>query len=256
MLTPQKGRKIREAVSTALALACLGAAGFRAAAQEPANPQTGWTVREPTESEDLFAVPGAGWETFHHTRADDPNLPPWIPSTVAYARWGWGTLEPEPGKIDYAFLEGEIHKAQAVGQQLAFRVMCCSATPGRPYHPEWLEAVGGRVVSCRYRDAAGLEAPDLDDPTVLERHLDFIRRLGARCDGHPGIAHVDLGSVGWRGEWHMSNAKGLSMPTTQTQRRIVWATWAVFRELGAICATSTSRPLPRRTRWTCGKARL
>ena len=52
-----------------------------------------------------------------------------------------------------------------------------------------------------------LPIPDLDDPVVLERHLDFIKRLGERYDGHPDIDHVDLGSVGWWGEWHMSGSK-------------------------------------------------
>jgi hypothetical protein len=31
--------------------------------------------------------------------------------------------------------------------------------------------------------------------------------LGARYDGHPDLDHVDLGSIGWWGEWHMSSSK-------------------------------------------------
>ncbi|RME95744.1 MAG: DUF4832 domain-containing protein [Verrucomicrobia bacterium] len=188
-----------------------------------------WVVVRPRETPAVLPAVGAGWETFHHTRANDPNLPDWIPSTVAYARWGWRVFEPRPGAIDFAFLDREIRQAQQAGQQLAFRVMCCSSSPGRPYHPDWLEEVGGRVVSCRYGSVSGLKLPDLDDPVVLERHLDFIRRLGARYDGHPGIAHVDLGSVGWWGEWHMSRAEGLGMPKPETQRRIVETYLQAFR---------------------------
>ena len=57
----------------------------------------------PEETDEILANPGMGWETFHRTADDDKNLPAWIPSTVHYARWGWGTLEPERGRIDYGF---------------------------------------------------------------------------------------------------------------------------------------------------------
>ena len=181
----------------------------------------------PAETDAVFGNPGMGWETFHRTRTDDPNLPAWIPSTVHYARWGWGTLEPQPGKIDHGFLDGVLRETRQAGQQLAFRVMCCSTRPGRPYQPAWLSEVGGKEIACARRDTTGLLVPDLDDPAVLARHLDFLKRLGARYDGHPDIAHVDLGSVGWWGEWHMSGSKA-DMPTPETQKRVVDAYLAAF----------------------------
>ena len=42
---------------------------------------------------------------------------------------------------------------------------------------------------------------------VLNAHLDFIKRLGEKYDGHPDIDHIDLGSIGWWGEWHLSMNK-------------------------------------------------
>ena len=53
---------------------------------------------KPVETDELLANPGIGWETFHQTRKQDRNLPDWIPSTVHYARWGWGALKPQPGR--------------------------------------------------------------------------------------------------------------------------------------------------------------
>jgi len=184
----------------------------------------------PAETDELLANPGIGWQTFHCTRTRDRNLPAWIPSTVHYARWGWGQFEPEPARIDAAFLDRVLAETRAAGQRLAFRVMCCSTTPRDPYFPAWLKDVGGRIVETGYAGGPALPVPDLDDPAVLARHLDFLRRLGARYDGHPDIDHVDLGSVGWWGEWHMSQAKGLSMPTPATQQAIVDAYLAAFRK--------------------------
>ena len=47
-------------------------------------------VVTPEETDEILANPGMGWETFHHTSKQDKSLPPWIPSTIQYARWGWG----------------------------------------------------------------------------------------------------------------------------------------------------------------------
>ena len=108
--------------------------------------------------------------------------------------------------------------------------MCCSSYPRRPYHPQWLREIGGKVVVTRYGDGPELEVPVLDDPPVLAAHLDFIKRLGARYDGHPDIDHVDLGSVGWWGEWHMSRSTNAPMPTAETQKKIVDAYLAAFQK--------------------------
>ncbi|MGQ9573827.1 MAG: DUF4832 domain-containing protein [Thermoguttaceae bacterium] len=188
-----------------------------------------WVRVVPQETDEILANPAMGWQTFHRTAPQDKSLPAWIPSTVHYARWGWGQLEPEQGQIDYAFLDGVLRQTREAGQTLAFRVMCCSTTPRQPYHPGWLRQTGGRIIRTQRRDGPSVEIPDLDDPKILGPHLDFIRRLGARYDGHPDLDHVDLGSVGWWGEWHMSGATNATMPTLETQRKIVDAYLAAFK---------------------------
>ena len=157
--------------------------------------EDGWVTVTPEETDEILTNPGMGWQTFHRTRAQDKNLPDWIPSTVHYARWGWGTLEPEKGKIDHDFLDGVLKETRDAKQTLAFRVMCCSTYPRQPYLPKWLADVGGKVVTTRYGSGPELEVPVLDDPKTLAAHLDFIKRLGARYDGHPDIDHIDLGTV-------------------------------------------------------------
>ena len=184
----------------------------------------------PEATDEILANPGMGWETFHRTADDDKNLPSWIPSTIHYARWGWNVLEPEQGKIDYDFLDGILKETRESGQQLAFRVMCCSPYPRRPYHPEWLQDIGGEIVKTRHGDSSGVEVPVLDDPQILAAHLDFIKRLGARYDGHPDITRLDLGSVGWWGEWHMSRSSNATMPTPETRKKIVDAYLAAFQK--------------------------
>jgi hypothetical protein len=186
-------------------------------------------IVRPEETDELLANPGMGWETFHRTRSEDKSLPDWIPSTVHYARWGWGVLEPRPGEIDYAFLDKALQETRAAGQKLAFRVMCCSTTPGRPYQPGWLAEAGCKVLTVDYSGQEGLTIPDLDDPNTLARHLRLIHRLGQRYDGHPDLDHVDLGTVGWWGEWHMSSSKTAQMPRMETRKLIIDTYVAAFR---------------------------
>jgi len=174
----------------------------------------------PRETDDILANPHMGWETFHVAADRDPSLPEWIPSTVYYLRWGWRDVEPRAGELNVAFIDGALAAARQAGQRLAFRVMCCSSSPGSPYHPEWLRDGGGRVVGTSF-DGVALDVPDLDDPTTLERHLALVRRIAERYDGHPDLDHVDLGSVGWWGEWHMSGGGPVQMPKPETCRRVV-----------------------------------
>jgi hypothetical protein len=44
--------------------------------------------------------------------------------------------------------------------------------------------------------------PDYADPLYLEKHGAFLRALGRRYDGHPGVEFLDIGSYGIWGEWH------------------------------------------------------
>ena len=53
----------------------------------------------PQETDEILANPYMGWQTFHRTKDRDKSLPAWIPSTVQYARWGWGELEPKCGQL-------------------------------------------------------------------------------------------------------------------------------------------------------------
>jgi hypothetical protein len=187
-------------------------------------------VVKPDETDEILANPGMGWETFHCTSKQDRGRPAWIPSTVHYARWGWGDLEPQPGKINTSFLDKVLRETRDSGQKLAFRVMCCSTSPKQPYHPKWLKEVGGRELSCDSDKYGTLPLPDFDDPVTLSRHLDFIKRLGQRYDGNPDIDHVDIGSIGCWGEWNMSGFKNCPLPRLENRKKVIDAYLSAFKK--------------------------
>ncbi len=183
-------------------------------------------VVKPEEADEILANPGVGWETFHQTSKQGKNLPKWIPSTIQYARWGWGELEPQPGKLNTELLDKVLKETHDSGQKLAFRVMCCSTYKGHPYHPKWCS----KELQADYQGQGPFPIPDMDDPAVLKAHLDFIERLGEKYDGHPDIDHVDLGSIGWWGEWHLSGSKNCKLPTLENRMKVVDAYLAAFKK--------------------------
>jgi hypothetical protein len=221
---PSMTNLLRIATLLILSVACLSSTTL-AADEAPAV-----VTVVPQETDEILANPGMGWETFHRTSRQDKNLPAWLPSTVHYLRWGWAEVEPQPGQVDETMLNRVLKESRDAGQKLAFRVMCCSTTLGHPYHPSWLKDVGGKELQADYEGRGPFPIPDMDDPIVLQRHLDLIRRLGQRYDGHPDIDHVDLGSVGWWGEWHLSGSKTCKLPTLENRKKIVDAYLAAFKK--------------------------
>jgi hypothetical protein len=187
-------------------------------------------VVTPEETNEILANPGMGWETFGVPAKLDKSLPDWIPSTVYYTRWGWASVEPQPGKLDTEMLDYALKQAHDSGQKLAFRVSCCSNRAGEPTHPAWLTEVGGRELQARYNRYPSVMIPDMDDAIVLERHLDFIKRLGKRYDGHSDLDHIDLGSIGWFGEWHLTSNGHSLMPSMETRMKVVKAYLGAFKK--------------------------
>jgi len=182
---------------------------------------------EPKEIDVLLANPSMGWQTFHRTADRDPALEG-LPSSVAYYRFYWKDVEPEPGKPDFEKFDSLLAQCRAAGQKLAFRIMVAGTGRGNIHSPLWLKEMGVPGYDYTYRvKGPTVWTPDLDDPTVLKFHLRTISQLGERYDGHPDVCLMDIGSVGLWGEWHFSSAKRVDtgdrvpMPKPEIRKRII-----------------------------------
>lgn len=93
----------------------------------------------------------------------------------------------------------------------------------------------------------------MDDPVVLDRHLDFIKRLGERYDGHPDLDHLDPGSIGWWGEWHLSGSKNCKLPTLENRKKVVDTYLAAFTKTPLVMLINgkecTAHAVERGTGW-------
>ena len=181
-------------------------------------------VVEPVEIHDVLVNPGMGFTTFYSFNGDEINANH-PECSIAYFRWYWDVLEPEEGKIDFAMIDSILDLARVHGQKLAFRVMSQNG------HEDADKAVDDRMEVPRWYRRSGTPGfyypdgvrwmPDYDSEVFFEKHGRLIRALGERYDGHPGIDHVDIGSIGHWGEWHTEGLDYKHMPGLENQFRMV-----------------------------------
>jgi hypothetical protein len=80
-----------------------------------------------------------------------------------------------------------------------------------------------------YTDFGGGRSPDYDDPRLIAALERFIAALGRRYDGNPRVAFVEMGLLGFWGEWHTYPRAEL-FASHQTQQRILEAAHRAFRQ--------------------------
>ncbi len=177
-------------------------------------------------SEEVFVSPYAGWAVRADTWGEDDRLD----VSLVYAEATWAELEPEKGVIDFEGFEARSHLNEwwADGKKLILRIV--TDRPGEAGHkdiPEWLiEEMGGELFAGSwYESSSGSGfAPDYSSLAMREAHRQLIQALGERYDSHPGVAYIELGSLGWNGEWTVAlDEEGVdALPTSTISREYAW----------------------------------
>lgn len=169
------------------------------------------TTITPAPCTNVVINPGKGWVTYGKNPPADAEI---LSLTGAgYARYSWSDIEPEEGAFRWAPIDDAIAAWSAAGRQFAFGVMCASthSHKDRPFvTPEWVFKAGAKYTEIDLtpqQPTTGTPgrkiAPVFDDPIFLQKLSKFIAALGARYDGNPAIAFVDVRSYGNWGEGHM-----------------------------------------------------
>ena len=162
------------------------------------------TLVSPLESDEVLVNPGMGFTTQSALNGDVPGYPE---SSIAYYRWYWDELEPEEGEFNWAMVDSVIAEAHARGQRLATRIMPAN---GRPRIPDWYRKTGAKgwdfVAESNQNAGRDIKSwmPDHEDPLFKKYMGRLVKEFAKRYDGHPDIDHIDIGSYGHWGEWHLS----------------------------------------------------
>lgn len=187
----------------------------------------GWSVSEPEnliliENTGFLKNPDCGfqrwageftWPTDYVDNVD-------FEISCMYARTSWRALEPTEGVYDWSVIDDWITACQARGWSLSTRISCINAGWGDAYGiPDWLVTKGVPMTSFEYGGNT-YYAPDMDDATFKTHHDALINAFGTRYNGHPDISLIDIGSVGYWGEWHTYTNWDL-MPSETTMKHIL-----------------------------------
>lgn len=188
------------------------------------TPQT--TKRFYLPVEEAFKTPLAGWALRADTWGTDDRLD----VSLVYAEVTWAELESAEGEYDFAAFEEKNHLNEwwADGKRLILRFVC--DRPGEAGHmdiPEWLvEDMGGIPLAGSFyeTETGGGFAPDYSSLVMREAHRKVIAAIADRYDDHPGVAYIELGSLGQDGEWTVDmEAENIEkLPTSTISREYAW----------------------------------
>lgn len=138
-----------------------------------------------------------------------------------------------PQTYDWSSFETQLNEIAARGHQAVFRFYL--DYPGRVSGlPQHLVTEGLTATAYADHDNRGVSlSPNYEDPALLEALESFIAALGARYDGDPRIGFIQLGLLGFWGEWHTYPHDGWGTPenwfaSPQTQQRVLQAYVGAF----------------------------
>ena len=164
-------------------------------------------IFEPEATDEVLVNPGMGFETFNSFNGDERNIlaENYPECSIAYFRFYWSKLEPEEGRYNFEMLDSLLEKAQERGQDLALRFMPTSAAELYQGTPKWyMQKAKGYWYK---KDNRKGWAPEHNDPYFLAKQEELVSAFGERYNGHQNIIRMEIGSVGFWGEWHMSHTE-------------------------------------------------
>ena len=147
------------------------------------------------------------------------------PYSMSFLYASWKKLEPRKGYYAFdAWEREEWNHPRAEGKHLVLRVF--ADYPGKPSGlPDWLRTEG--VEERNYQAYGGGKSPDYDHPEMVLAMERFISALGKRYNNHPRVAFIQLGLLGFWGEWHTYPHEEW-FASEKTQRRIIRAYLKAF----------------------------
>jgi hypothetical protein len=168
--------------------------------------------------------PLKGWCAY-----SDPGFVHALPVSMAYFYASWRQLEPQPGQFDWAGFEKKWDVPLGRGKHVILRLFL--EYPNEPTGlPQWVIDSGVKRTPYDTKEVGKGLCPNWDDPKLLEPLLRFIAAFGRRYNSHPRVAFIQLGTLGFWGEWHTWPVDKL-MASLETQKKVVAAYRAAFPDV-------------------------
>ena len=111
----------------------------------------------------------------------------------------WRELEPKEGEYQFEKWEKSWDSKLGKHKHIVFRVFIDYPSQ-RSGLPDWLREAG--VQETEYEDYGGGKSPQYNDKKMLAAMERLIAALGKRYNTNPRVAFIQLGLLGFWGEWH------------------------------------------------------
>ncbi|MBL8820069.1 MAG: DUF4832 domain-containing protein [Planctomyces sp.] len=139
------------------------------------------------------------------------------PYSMVFQYISWRELEPVENDFRFEDWEKTWDTEAASGKHIIFRVYI--DYPSKPSGlPDWLRSVG--VKETEYQNYGGGQSPDYNDPQMIAAMERLIAALGKRYNENPRIAFIQLGLLGYWGEWH-TYPKSELYASPETEQRVI-----------------------------------
>lgn len=162
---------------------------------------------KPKEIPNILVNPGMGWAVLQEGSPlgyYKRKVKGYPEASIAYFRHYWDEFEPEEGAYQFQVIDDLLEKTYQDGRRCAFRV--APFNHSNPDTLSWLRKLGcrGFIEENIKRPGNKFWRPDYNDPIFLSKMSNIIHALGKRYNSNPQIDHIDIGSLGYYGEWsHM-----------------------------------------------------
>ena len=120
---------------------------------------------------------------------------------LVYAGLKWSELEPEKGNFAWSAIENKFKVCYWVGKKIKIVFRFIMDYPGKANHmdiPQWLyKEINGDGT---WYD--GGFSPNYKNKVLIQNHQRVINALAQRYGNNPGLAFIQMGSIGHWGEFH------------------------------------------------------
>jgi hypothetical protein len=172
----------------------------------------------------LIINPGIGLSNFHHSHNNKKSRPT---GKTAYYRFYWNEIENNKlGAYDFSKIDNALALATQRNEMFGFRIMAAKPqdTSGSNYVkiPSSLIDETKNTPKPVGKFAYGTFIPDFNHPKLINAAQNLIAELGKRYGNNPNVYFVDIGLVGYWGEWHLGGlADALGLPNIENAKRYI-----------------------------------
>eukprot|EP00033_Pygsuia_biforma_P004224 GCRY01004632.1.p1 GENE.GCRY01004632.1~~GCRY01004632.1.p1 ORF type:complete len:557 (+),score=75.82 GCRY01004632.1:52-1671(+) len=187
--------------------------------------------------------PLKGFLPFHTVYTPNYNFP----FSMEYAFFPVGDVMNGENSFSWSAVESELKQIALNLHQAVLRPYLDYPGLSSTGTPSFLLNGGGALDMFRYEDYGGGFSPDYSNMRLLDAIQSFIHEFGTVYDGDPRIGFIEVGLLGFWGEWHTyqeGNHKNIKMPPREVQDTILEAYSQAFRQTKLLVSADQVDLLP------------